>query len=398
MQKQSMSSAILEIILEQSGIGLTNNEIIHREEISDKYGILNDSEQPLDTLVAYICDKYRDEYKYCTKDQVFQMVHLIATRNNRNPILDRVRLYSKGRIIKGYDYISEISHDVMRIPQDDILSHLLIKKWFLQAIALLQNDNKRPYGADGMLVLVGNQGIAKSLFCECTAIESNYYRSISVNQYGDETDTLSKANGIFIGEFSELERSLKPSTMEFFKAFITSGKDSYRPKYGRTMCDYIRRSSYIGTCNTDSFLMDRTGNRRFWVISFKDKMDIHRLVKCKNGEDDIFIKAYAQAYLYLKENGLQSFRLTDSEREQVEARNKKYLYVSDLENILHSILLYSGFQEFTIEELKESNTELQQFDNTRIGRVLTKQLHMPNKTKRIGNSNVKRVYTNTLNK
>lgn len=396
MAKIDMNADVLQDILAELGIEVKFNEIIHREEIADKHGILYGSEMPLETLVAYIVSKYGDEYKRCNTEKIQQYIHLISVRHPYNPILEKIRAYA----IEDFDYIGEISHDIMKIPQSDALSHTLIFKFFLQAVALLQNDAEKPFGGDGLVVLNGAQGVGKSLFCDVMATDARYYRSISINPYQDETDMLSRANGIFIGEFAELEKSLKPNTLDFFKGFITANKDSYRPKYGRSTNDYIRRSAYIATCNTDTFLFDKTGNRRFWVIPCKEPFDVKRLVRCKNGEDDIFIKGYVQAFRYLQNNGLQAFRLTEAERELVEKRNNGYMCLTECESLLKSILLYSPFTEFTIDQLKATYSELRSYDNVKIGRTLSNRLMLPQKTHKVrrgdGKQTTERIYTNII--
>lgn len=368
-EKLSMNVDTLQAELGNRHVEVVFNEITHRIEIYDHDGILNDSETPFDSLIAYICDQYREDYKYCSKDNIAQGLLLISGRYRVNPILDMIL---KVDIDTGHNYASRICDDYIRIPQDDSLSRTLIEKYFMQVVAMLLNDSINPYGADGILVFIGMQGIGKSLGAECFSIDSRYYRSISFNAYTDEADLLAKANGCFIGEFSELERSLKPSTMEMFKAFITAGKDSYRPKYGRSVCDYIRRSSYIATCNTDNFLYDQTGNRRFWTIPCGNKFDIDRLIDCKNGNDDIFLKAYKEAYLKLQSQGVQSFRLTSEELELLDTRNNRYMHRADLDGTLMEILRSYTLREFTVSQLKDNYPDLRSYDNAVIGKALSR--------------------------
>ena len=398
MEKQAMNADILQNICAENGVEIRQNEIKHKPDLIDNYGILNDSETPMDTLVQYICDQYRDSYKYCNENQVYSMLCLIANRNKYNPPLQMVRQYIREKPDDERDHIADISHNYFGIPDNDDLSHMIIKKdIFLAGMAMVQNDSLNPYGAETMAVFCGAQGCGKTLAVQCTALEASLYRSISFSAYSDEADNLSKASGIFVGEIAELERSLNPHTSDFFKAFLTAGKDSFRPKYGRTVCDYVRRSIYIATCNTDRFLVDRTGNRRYGVIPCR-KMNIERLVKAKNGEDPVFIAAYAQAYKYLQRNGMQSFRHTDQEREQIEIRNLQYMRWGECEDVLKSALTSSGLSEFTIEQLKASSAALERFDNTQIGRALS-HLAFPQTVKKVshnGKKTAQRVYENKL--
>lgn len=399
LARQSLNAGTLQDILADLGIEVRFNELVHNVQIFDRDGILCESEQPLDTLIAYICDTFRDSYKFCGKEQVAQSLHLIAVRHPVNPILDKVR--NASRELESDNYIREIAGSIMRIPQEDVLSHTLVHKWFLQAMALAQNDSTSPFGGDGMLVLSGAQGIGKSLFCDCAALESQYYRVLTLNPYQDDADILSKASGAFVGEFGELEKSLKPSTIEMFKAFITANKDSYRPKYGRAVNDYVRRTSFIATCNTNAFLFDKTGNRRFWVIPCREQFDINRLARCKTGKDDIFARAYAQAYKELRKNGMQSFRLTDAERQQLEKRNAGYMCVPSIDSILQSLIESGGLpDEFTIEELKQGRSELGAYDNGKIGRALSRfglSQHIRKTHRSDGRQTTERVY-NSSNK
>jgi predicted P-loop ATPase len=52
------------------------------------------------------------------------------------------------------------------------------------------------------------------------------------------------------------------------KAFLSSqSTDTFRVPYGKATEDFPRRCIIVGSTNRDSgFLVDDTGNRRFWVI------------------------------------------------------------------------------------------------------------------------------------
>jgi predicted P-loop ATPase len=50
------------------------------------------------------------------------------------------------------------------------------------------------------------------------------------------------------------------------KAFMTSTEDRYRPPFGRNPVNVKRSGVIVGTTNTQDFLHDPSGSRRFWVI------------------------------------------------------------------------------------------------------------------------------------
>src|SRR5262249_9894806 len=68
--------------------------------------------------------------------------------------------------------------------------------------------------------------------------------------------------GIEIAELASMNRG----EIERVKAFITRKVDRFRPSYGRRVIEVRRQSVFIGSTNTDTYLKDETGGRRFWPI------------------------------------------------------------------------------------------------------------------------------------
>lgn len=52
------------------------------------------------------------------------------------------------------------------------------------------------------------------------------------------------------------------------KAFVTNSVDHYRLPYGRSDVVSPRITSLCATCNSDRYLIDPTGNRRWWSVPF----------------------------------------------------------------------------------------------------------------------------------
>lgn len=101
-------------------------------------------------------NEMRKLYKDCEQSTLDSFCWYIAEKNRYNPVLDAMR----ARPWDGGDWI-EVLLVTMRIPEEDTLSRRLVRKWLYQAVALTQND-KGTFGAAGVLVLVGAQGIGKT--------------------------------------------------------------------------------------------------------------------------------------------------------------------------------------------------------------------------------------------
>ncbi len=207
--------------------------------------------------------------------------------------------------------------DILTI--DDVEA-LYLRKWLHQCIALaLNNDiNDEPFGADGVLVIQGKQGKGKTLFCRKLAVKAEWFgEGISIDL--DNKDSIIQATSKWISELGELDATLKREQSSL-KAFLSSAMDIYRQPYGRFAVEKPRRTSFCATVNPKEFLNDDTGSRRFWVIQPK-KIDVQKL---KSLNREWFRQLWRQVYeeLYLPDP--QGFRLTDEERARLEEDNTKY--------------------------------------------------------------------------
>ena len=74
-------------------------------------------------------------------------------------------------------------------------------------------------------------------------------------------------------EIAELASMSRPE-IERVKAFITRKVDRFRPSYGRRVIEVPRQSVFIGSTNSDAYLKDETGGRRFWPIRCGGSIDL----------------------------------------------------------------------------------------------------------------------------
>jgi predicted P-loop ATPase len=71
----------------------------------------------------------------------------------------------------------------------------------------------------------------------------------------------------WIVELAEVDKAVRRYDAETLKAFITRPIDETRTPYARKAERHYRRTAYAGTTNqVDGFLVDPTGNRRWWVV------------------------------------------------------------------------------------------------------------------------------------
>lgn len=116
--------------------------------------------------------------------------------------------------------------------------------------------------ADNMVVIEGAQGIGKTRSLRAIAGQ-DWYMEVST-EWGSK-DFFQSLRGKWICEVGELS-AIRRSQIERVKQILTSTHDNYRPAYGRFSEDFPRSNIFVGTTNEDRYLIDSTGNRRFWPI------------------------------------------------------------------------------------------------------------------------------------
>ena len=114
---------------------------------------------------------------------------------------------------------------------------------------------------DTMLVLVGGQGEGKSTLTRKLFGEFSSDTAINVK----DKDGLLALKGKWCVEIAELT-ALRGKDSEPVKAYLTSAVDSFRKPYGRHEVKMPRTCVFVGTTNTDDFLTDETGARRFMPV------------------------------------------------------------------------------------------------------------------------------------
>ena len=188
---------------------------------------------------------------------------------------------------------SPIEEYLQSLPQPDNTAILdnLAERYFGAALPIYQSFMRRTLisavaralspgcKVDTALILQGDQGFQKSTFFKILA--GGIYFDDSLGAVSDKDERLKMHRAWFV-EWSELETIFSRRDVSATKAFLSSAVDMLRPPYHRDTQDFPRASIIVGSTNKDEFLSDETGNRRFWVIPVKKKIDIELLTQERN--------------------------------------------------------------------------------------------------------------------
>ena len=290
-----------------------------------------DPTKAVTSILAELYGPLRKKYKGVSTKLMTLFIEAIAAdvRNQYNPVLD----YFKDKHYDGGKHLERL-YRTMGI-EDDELSKVLVKKWFMQGWALLYSKFDNPVRGEGVLVLSGPQGCGKTSFFSRMAIKPEFFRegqSIS----GDK-DTKRRAVTAWITELGEIDCTFK-SDMGDLKAFITDPIDRYRLPYAATDVVAVRRTNLGGTVNGEKYLIDTTGNRRFWTIPITKRIADELYDETITNPEQIWLEVYEK---YVKGKDVNDFRLTPAEQDALNQRNgyceKPLKFEDEIRDILAEI-------------------------------------------------------------
>ncbi|MDO5332264.1 MAG: VapE family protein, partial [Bacillota bacterium] len=121
---------------------------------------------------------------------------------------------------------------------------------------------------DAVPVFIGKQGGGKSTICKWLALNEQFYVSTKTIFGKAAIDNI---QGKWIAEIEELlavysNEKQGQAAEEGAKAFLSTDTDYMRQSYGHRSKDLPRTCIFIGTTNRDTFLTDKTGNRRWYPV------------------------------------------------------------------------------------------------------------------------------------
>lgn len=287
----------------------------------------------------------------------------IADKNRYNPVAE----FLTGGEWDGIDRMNEI-YSILGI--QDERHKIYARKWLIQCVALGLNDDGE-VSADGVLVLQGPQGIAKTSFFRQLVPNNRWFVEGAVIDMRDR-DSLLNALGAWITELGELDATLKRE-QSALKAFITARFNRIRRPYARGETTITRRTSFCGTVNPSDYLRDETGSRRFWTVPV-ERIDKKKLFSLSA---EWITQLWYQVYDMYKQNR-DGFRLDEKELEELNAANavfeKPLKGQAEVEDILQELSKLGDAAEMrfsSVSEFKRENMDiLRQYSVSEIGKVL----------------------------
>ena len=225
-----------------------------------------------------------------------------------------------------WDGVDRIKDLAARVPTEQPHWEKYLRYWLVGMVAQWRESDKQLTGNALTPLLIGRQGCGKTRFCKILLppeLRDYYNDKLNFKNEFDLNIALTSFALINIDEFDKTTNSQQI----VLKYLLSSADVKFRPPYGKTIKQYRRYTSFIGTTNQMQPLVDPTGSRRFVCvgipngknIDFTDNLDHRQL--------------YAQA-LYLFNKG-ERFWLEDDEIQVLIEENVPYQRTVDLVEMIN---------------------------------------------------------------
>ena len=216
----------------------------------------------------------------------------------------------------GHDYIADLAK---RVPTNQPHWEKYLKFWLTGMVAQWRERDKQLTGNALTPLLIGRQGCGKTRFCKIllpTELRDYYNDKINFKNEFDLNIALTSFALINIDEFDKTTNSQQI----VLKYLLSSADVKFRPPYGKTIKQYRRYTSFIGTTNQQKPLVDPTGSRRFVCVGVTGNIDFTDNLNHQ--------QLFAQA-LNLFNQG-ERFWLDDNEIKQLIKENEPYQHINEL--------------------------------------------------------------------
>ena len=216
----------------------------------------------------------------------------------------------------GHDYIKDLA---ARVPTSQPHWEMYLRMWLVGMVAQWRESDKQLTGNALTPLLIGRQGCGKTRFCKIILPQElrDYYND-KLN-FKNEFDLNIALTSFAIINLDEFDKTSNGQQI-VLKYLLSTSDVKFRPPYGKTIKQYRRYTSFIGTTNQQKPLVDPTGSRRFVCVGVTGNIDFRDTIEHR--------QLFAQA-LHLF-NNKERFWLDDDEIATLIDENQPFQRLNDL--------------------------------------------------------------------
>lgn len=304
------------ILLKAYGFSVRYNTITRRCEkiVSTKKYKSDNQDNNIRADITSVC--ILNNFKI-TETTINAYLGNIAEETIYNPIAEWIAL----KPWDGQSRLQELSNTVIT---DTPYKELYLKKWLLSAVAAATME--KGFFSKGVLVFQGGQSTGKtSWFKKLLPVEMHDLLLEGASIDPSNKDSVIKVVRRWLVELGELDATFKKADIAKLKAFISSEEDTIRLPYAQEESRFTRRTVFFASVNEKYYLVDNTGNTRWWTLAIKD-------VDYKHNID--MQQLWAECLVLLKSG--EKWWFTPEEESLLELNNRDFLSISPFEELLQT--------------------------------------------------------------
>lgn len=271
-------------------------------------------------IKVWLANRYRFEP---SKDVIFDAMAYMSEKNSFNPVRDWFEALPEWDGVNRLDGWLKLN---FQAEGDEEYLAQVFRKWMTAMVMRIYRPGAK---FDWMPIFEGKQGIGKSSLGRL--LVGDKYFLDWLPDLSDKDSALGLQGALCV-EFGELS-NIRKQDVESAKAYISRTVDKVRPPYGRKWVESPRQCVFFGTTNSDTYLRDDSGNRRFKPVKV-GQLDFQALDRDR---EQLFAEA-----LFIWRNGFETEVTLD-----IEGKAREY------EAQIQSEKMVEDESSFMIEDLKK---------------------------------------------
>ncbi len=263
--------------------------------------------------------------------QIPSILEVIGDRYQLNPVADWI----DGKPWDGADRLQEL-YDTLTAREGFpcSLKEILVHRWLISAVAAALKPSG--FRTRGVLTIQGPQSIGKTAWIGALVndpVLKEGLLKLSHHLDAGNKDSIITAACHWIVEIGELDSSLRTDIARL-KGFLTADRDKVRRPYARSDSEYPRRTVFCASVNDSNFLVDPTGNTRFWTIPVT-KINYQHVIDMQ--------QLFAQVAVEYEKG--ERWWLTPDEEKELEQFNNTHRIISVIHEKLMEVIDFDRIKE-----------------------------------------------------
>ena len=223
----------------------------------------------------------------------------IAKENGYNPVQEML----DSIVWDGQDRITSLISNIIGVKTE--LEAVYIRRWLHQCLSMAFNSETEPYGAEGLLVLIGKPASGKTLLFSKLAINKELF--LTGGHVDDKNSVLYWITELNDFDKFDISKASKASNESTIQEFIKAHEDTCYSPYEAKNIVKARRTSFCAGINKTQSLPEFS--ECFWVVDASN-MDTNRI---KALDEEWVKQLWRQVYEELYLPNPQGFRARAAE-------------------------------------------------------------------------------------